>query len=176
MGIFDGIKRELNVLSRPYEGDDPVNAVAEEEPEEEQQPISLEEERSKREAEEEPAPETAEEYVPFPALEPKQPERVVPLGGNTQPKLAVIRPRQFGDASAIVEQLRQKRTIVLNLEDADEKTAIRLLDVVSGAAFALEGKVKKVAKKTFVIAPYHVDFLTITVDDLKDAPTINLNI
>lgn len=173
MGIFDGIKRELTVLSRPYEEVEPAAADA---GEEEETPISLEEERSKREAESKAAPEPVEEYVPFSAPEPKQPERVVPMAGGGQPKLAVIKPTQFNDASAIVEQLRQKRTIVLNMEGADGQTAKRLLDVLSGAAFALEAKMRKVARNTFIIAPYNVDVLNINPDQLKDAPIINLNI
>lgn len=178
MGLLDEFKR----VTRQYaEDDQPLDADAENvEPE---PPVSLDEERARR-AEEETADEpqdAQDELLSFPETEEPKPQaesdRVVPMGGSASPlKLALIHPTQFGDATVIVEHLRKKHTIVLNMEDTDPKTAGRLLDVASGAAFALEGKMRRVSRKTFIIAPRHVDLMTITAEDLKNAADISLSL
>jgi cell division inhibitor SepF len=47
--------------------------------------------------------------------------------------------------------------VVLNLEEADKEVARRLVDFLSGAAYALEGKVKRVSAATYLVTPYNVE-------------------
>ena len=72
------------------------------------------------------------------------------------------------DASAIADHLREKRTVVLNLESTNKDIARRLLDFLSGVAYANEGKIKKVAISTYIITPYNVDILGDLIDELEN--------
>ena len=56
-------------------------------------------------------------------------------------------------------------TVVLNLEDTNKDMARRILDFLSGVAFANQGKIKRVATNTYIIIPSNVD---LTGDDLLD--------
>ena len=71
----------------------------------------------------------------------------------------------FEEAKAVADNLNEKRTVVLNLESANRDVARRLVDFLSGVAYANGGKVKRVATRTFIITPYNVD---LTGDDLID--------
>ena len=68
----------------------------------------------------------------------------------------------------IADHLREKRTVVLNLESTNKEIARRILDFLSGAAYSQEGKVKKVAISTYIITPYNVDILGDLIDELEN--------
>ena len=65
-------------------------------------------------------------------------------------------------------QLKDKRTVVLNLESTNKDVARRLIDFLSGVAYAGEGKIKKVAANTYIITPYHVDIEGDLIDELEN--------
>ena len=79
----------------------------------------------------------------------------------------LVKPEKFDDASSIANHLRDKRTVVLNLESANKDIARRLVDFLSGVAYALEGKIKKVAVSTYIITPYNVDIIGDLIDELE---------
>ena len=62
-----------------------------------------------------------------------------------------------------------KRTVVVNMENTDPDTARRLLDFVSGVAYATGGKVKRVAAKTYIATPYSVDLMGDLIDELENS-------
>ena len=64
-------------------------------------------------------------------------------------------------------QLKDKRTVVLNLESTNKDVARRLIDFPSGVAYAGEGKIKKVAANTYIITPYHVELEGDLIDELE---------
>ena len=64
-------------------------------------------------------------------------------------------------------QLKDKRTVVLNLESTNKDVARRLVDFLSGVAYAGEGKIKKVAANTYIITPYHVELEGDLIDELE---------
>ena len=68
----------------------------------------------------------------------------------------------------VADHLREKRTVVLNLESTNKEIARRLLDFLSGVAYANEGKIKKVAISTYIITPYNVDILGDLIDELEN--------
>ena len=80
---------------------------------------------------------------------------------HTTAKLQVVltKPVKFMEAKEIADSLNEKRTVVLNLESAPKDEAIRILDFLSGVAYANDGEIKKIAKSTFIIAPYNVDII-----------------
>ncbi len=89
---------------------------------------------------------------------------------NTTAKLQVVlvKPERFEDASGIADHLNEKRTVVLNLEAANRDVARRLVDFISGVAYANKGQIKRVANSTFIITPYNVDVMGDLLDDLEN--------
>ena len=77
-------------------------------------------------------------------------------------------PEQYEAAREIADHLRDKRTVVLNLENTNKDVSRRILDFVSGVAYAQDGKIKKVAVSTFIVTPYNVDILGDLIDELEN--------
>jgi cell division inhibitor SepF len=102
---------------------------------------------------------------------PKQDERrnkVVNIHATTQLKVVLVKPERFENASEIADHLKDKRTVVLNLESTNKDVARRLVDFLSGVAYAGEGKIKKVAANTYIITPYHVELEGDLIDELEN--------
>ena len=93
---------------------------------------------------------------------------MVNIRAATQLQVVLVKPEKFEDASAIADHLREKRTVVLNLESTNKEIARRLLYFLSGVAYANEGKIKKVAISTYIITPYNVDILGDLIDELEN--------
>ena len=93
---------------------------------------------------------------------------MVNINATTQLKVVLVKPERFEDASTIADHLNNKRTVVLNLESTNKEIARRLLDFLSGVAYANEGKIKKVAISTYIITPYNVDLLGDLIDELEN--------
>ena len=104
--------------------------------------------------------------------ERKQPEdrhnKVVNIHATTQLKVVLVKPERFENASEIADHLKDKRTVVLNLESTNKDIARRLIDFLSGVAYAGEGKIKKVAANTYIITPYSVDIMGDLIDELEN--------
>ena len=100
--------------------------------------------------------------------EERRSNKVVNIRAATQLQVVLVKPDKFEDASAIADHLREKRTVVLNLESTNKEIARRLLDFLSGVAYANEGKIKKVAISTYIITPYNVDILGDLIDELEN--------
>lgn len=94
--------------------------------------------------------------------------KVVNIHTTTQLQVVLVKPDRFEQASEIADHLREKRTVVLNLESTQKEIARRLLDFLSGVAYANEGKIKKVAISTYIITPYNVDILGDLINDLEN--------
>ena len=94
--------------------------------------------------------------------------KVVNIHATTQLKVVLVKPERFENASEIADQLKDKRTVVLNLESTNKDIARRLIDFLSGVAYAGEGKIKKVAANTYIITPYHVDIEGDLIDELEN--------
>ena len=94
--------------------------------------------------------------------------KVVNIHATTQLKVVLVKPERFENASEIADHLREKRTVVLNLEGTNKDVARRLVDFLSGVAYAGEGKIKKVAANTYIITPYHVDIMGDLIDELEN--------
>ena len=87
---------------------------------------------------------------------------------TTQLKVVLVKPERFENASEIADHLKEKRTVVLNLESTNKDVARRLIDFLSGVAYAGEGKIKKVAANTYIITPYSVDIMGDLIDELEN--------
>ena len=153
-----GFMYELKRLAHPYEDDEEFVEEAEDEAPEE------EAERPRK------APRKEEGYFSAPAPERRSSsDNVVNINTTTQLQVVLVKPEKFDDASSIANHLRDKRTVVLNLESANKDIARRLVDFLSGVAYALEGKIKKVAVSTYIITPYNVDIVGDLMDELENS-------
>ena len=94
--------------------------------------------------------------------------KVVNIHATTQLKVVLVKPERFENASEIADHLKDKRTVVLNLESTNKDVARRLIDFLSGVAYAGEGKIKKVAANTYLITPYSVDIEGDLIDELEN--------
>ena len=94
--------------------------------------------------------------------------KVVNIHATTQLKVVLVKPERFENASEIADHLKEKRTVVLNLEFTNKDVARRLIDFLSGVAYAGEGKIKKVAANTYIITPYSVDIMGDLIDELEN--------
>ena len=94
--------------------------------------------------------------------------KVVNIHATTQLKVVLVKPERFENASEIADHLKEKRTVVVNLESTHKDIARRLIDFLSGVAYAGEGKIKKVAANTYIITPYSVDIQGDLIDELEN--------
>jgi len=94
--------------------------------------------------------------------------KVVNINATTQLAVVLVKPERFENAAEIADHLREKRTVVLNLEQTNKDVARRLVDFLSGVTYAQDGKIKKVANSTFIITPYNVDILGDLIDELEN--------
>ena len=192
MGLMDELRR----LARPYEDEDEeydeeLEEEYDEEEEEEDEPAprrtSRRETRSSRDSrptresrESRDSRESARTYgreardtresarsysYDAPARRPA--DKVVNINTTTQLQVVLVKPEKFENASDIADHLRDKRTVVLNLESTNKDIARRLIDFLSGVAYAQEGKIKKISAATYIITPYHVDIIGDLIDELE---------
>ena len=94
--------------------------------------------------------------------------KVVNIHATTQLKVVLVKPERFENASEIADHLKEKRTVVMNLESTNRDVARRLIDFLSGVAYAGEGKIKKVAANTYIITPYSVDIIGDLINELEN--------
>ena len=87
----------------------------------------------------------------------------------TQMQVVLVKPDRFDDVTAIADHLNEKKTIVLNLEAANHELSRRIIDFLSGAAYANRGNMRKVANSTFIIVPHDVDVMgEVMLEDFGD--------
>ena len=151
-----GFMEELKRLAHPYEDED-------------EDDFEGFEPAAPRAAERRSSVRSAESAFSTPAPEPeRRSNKVVNIHTTTQLQVVLVKPERFENASEIADHLREKRSVVLNLEQTDKEIARRLLDFLSGVAYANEGKIKKVALSTYIITPYNVDILGDLIDELEN--------
>ena len=148
MSFFDELKR----LARPYEDEE------EDVYEEDFAPVSA--------AVRDPAPRERDRDRDRDS--DRRSNKVVNIHTTTQLQVVLVSPTRFENASEIADHLRDKRTVVLNLEQTDKNIARRLIDFLSGVAYANEGTIKKVALSTYIITPYNVEILGDLIDELEN--------
>lgn len=92
--------------------------------------------------------------------------KVVNINATAKLQVGIFKPERFGEETrSIADELTKTHTVVLNLEDTNKDMARRILDFLSGVAYANNGKIKRVASNTYIIIPSNVD---LTGDDLLD--------
>ena len=95
--------------------------------------------------------------------------KVVNIHTTAQMQVVLVKPDRFDNVSDIADHLRSKHAVVLNLEATNKDVARRLVDFLSGCAYALDGKIKKIAISTYIITPYNVDIVGDLIDELENS-------
>lgn len=155
MAWFENIKNAMH----PYDGDY----------------IENEERAAEEEFAEEEAPaveESFEEKQPRPVFSRKEsrtppPPPATERGGRM--KLHLVNPSEYGEAAEIADSLKGRQAVLMNLESTDADTARRILDFLSGIAYALGGKIMRVSAQAYIVTPTNVDLVGDAVADFENA-------
>lgn len=107
-------------------------------------------------------------FTERPRIRRHESDKVVNIHTTTQLQVVLVKPEKFDEAAAIANNLNEKRTVVLNLESTNRDIARRLLDFLSGVAYASNGQIKRVANSTYIITPYNVDVMGDLIDELEN--------
>ena len=154
MGFMD----ELKKLTRPYSEDETAFDEFEETPKEKPARHSS----FDRDLEAQPMP-REERHRPAGAG-----AKVVNINATAQMQVILAKPDRFDMVTEIADHLRNKHAVVLNLEATNKEVSRRLVDFLCGCAYALDGKIKKIAVSTFLITPYNVDIVGDVIDELEN--------
>lgn len=83
--------------------------------------------------------------------------KVVSMPQTQQIKMVISQPTTFEQSEGICDLLKEKKSVIINLEYVNKDVARRIVDVISGAVHALDGHMQKVSNSIFLIAPYNYD-------------------
>ena len=84
--------------------------------------------------------------------------KVLNMGGN-RPGVVLFRPTSFNDATKAADDLRDKKAVIVNLENVDKAISRRVIDFLSGCAYALDGTVNKIALATYLFCPHNMEVM-----------------
>lgn len=101
-------------------------------------------------------------------IEPRE-SKVVGLAPNPNNKMKMIvyQPMTYDDTQNIIDNLKNRKPVIVNLESLEIDTAQRILDFMSGAVYALNGNIHKISKGIFILVPNNVDIAGNIPDELK---------
>ncbi len=153
MGLLESIK---NILTVPDEDEfeDEFEEVAESQTKKKVQPS-------------EPVP--ARRYEAAPRIVGGGKSKTVNLNA-AQMQVVLVKPDRYDDVTSIADHLNDRKTVVLNLESADKELARRIVDFLSGAAYANHGNMRKVSRGTFLIVPNGVDMMgEVLLEEFEDS-------
>ena len=178
MGFLD----ELKKMTRPYDDDDEFfddedEAIPVAEAPAPERPAPARPAAAPRR----PAPAPKSTFIrDDPVTEPERPapsyapkgdsrvaDKVVNLNSGGQLKVVLATPKQFESAGEIADHLRDRRAVLINLEKTDPAISRRLIDFLSGVAYAQDGKIRRVASATYIITPFNVDLMGDQLDDME---------
>ena len=75
-------------------------------------------------------------------------------------KMVILQPTGFENAEEVCDMLRERKSIIINLEYVNKDVARRIIDVVSGAVHVLDGHMQKISNSIFLVAPYNYNIST----------------
>ena len=83
--------------------------------------------------------------------------QVVSMATGTKQEVVLFRPTTFNDTSKAADDLRNRKAVLLNLENVDKAMSRRVVDFLSGCVYAVDGSVKKVAQHAYIFCPHNMD-------------------
>lgn len=98
----------------------------------------------------------------------QQQSKVVNIHSQSQFKVVIVNPGNYEDAQEICNHLKNKKPVIINLEEMEKECAQRIIDFLSGSVYALDGGIQKVSAGIFLIAPNNVDIMGDFREELKN--------
>jgi cell division inhibitor SepF len=89
--------------------------------------------------------------------------KVVNIHTNSNMKIVVHEPLSYEEAPEIVDDLKTRKAVIVNFEQLEATLKRQIFDFINGALYAIEGKIQKVTKDIFILAPSNVE-----IDGLKE--------
>ena len=83
--------------------------------------------------------------------------KVVNMPQVNQIKMVISQPTTFGQSEEICNYLKERKSIIVNLEYVNKDVARRIVDFISGAVHAVDGHIQKVSNAIFLIAPVNYE-------------------
>ncbi len=83
--------------------------------------------------------------------------KIVNIHTNKQMNVVIYEPVEFEETRHIVDNLKNRKPVIINLEELDHELAKKIFDFVNGAIYALDGQIQKVSKGIFILAPNNID-------------------
>jgi len=114
--------------------------------------------------------EEAQEEQPWLKKKEKDKDKgaILSLHAQRQVRVVVVEPRSFDEVQGITDNLKNRRPVIVNLEQAEPDLAKRVVDFVSGATYALNGSLQKVGSGIFLFVPNNVDIANELRDQNKE--------
>lgn len=104
-----------------------------------------------------------DDYDSRPALKVN---KTMSMPATTHLQVIVVKPEKYSDAAAIADHFKNKKTVVLNLDNTNKDVANRLIDFLGGVAYAADGDLKRIANTTYIIVPMNVDISGDMIEEL----------
>ncbi|KAB3535276.1 cell division protein SepF [Alkaliphilus pronyensis] len=102
------------------------------------------------------------------AINANKKNKVVNIHSKTQMKVVIYEPTSFDEAPSIVDNLKSRKPVIINLENIESELAKKFFDFLNGAIYALDGNIQKVSHGIFILAPNNVDIAGNIKDELKN--------
>lgn len=83
--------------------------------------------------------------------------KVVSMPQPQQVRMVITQPTSFEQSEEICNYLKEKKSIIVNLEYVNKDVARRIVDFISGAVHALDGHIQKVSNAIFLVAPVNYE-------------------
>ncbi len=100
--------------------------------------------------------------------------RVVQMPQAQSVKMVICQPTTFEQSEEICNSLKERRSVILNLEYVNKDVARRVVDFLSGAVHALDGHIQKVSNSIFLVAPVNYDIASdLAREELKNKLSVS---
>lgn len=90
---------------------------------------------------------------------PATQNNVVSLPTSGQMKMIVYHPIGYEDTQSIIDNLKSRKPVIVNMEDLEIECAQRILDFMAGAVYALNGTISKISRGIFLVVPTNYDVI-----------------
>ena len=107
-----------------------------------------------------PAPVAAAPVAAAPAVSSSYSAPMLSVNkSSSKQEVVLFRPGSFNDTSKAADDLRNRKAVIVNMENVDKAMARRVVDFLSGCVYALDGDVKKIAQSAYLFCPHNMDIV-----------------
>ena len=100
--------------------------------------------------------------------------KVVGMPGMQQVRVIISQPSTFEQSEEICEHLKEKKSIIVNLECVNKDVARRIVDFISGAVYGLDGNIQKISNSIFLVAPFNYEITNeVMKEDIKNKLSVS---